>query len=202
MKTNHTISLLAVCGALAFSAGCSKSEVAAPAAANATQPSADTAAAQAQKATEAQRMADAERATQAAQAAVEAQKQAEAAKIADAAKAEAMKQQAAVDRLAAEKAAADKTAAAKLAQTAATAAQELGRIQGLIDTAKNLTGQNKYAEALNILSELSSLKLTSEQQTVVDGLKKTAEQQMAQAVADKAVAGASSAIGGALGGTK
>jgi hypothetical protein len=52
------------------------------------------------------------------------------------------------------------------------------------------------------LGELANLKLTPEQQTLVDGLKKTAEQQVAQAVADKAAASASKAIGDALTGKK
>ena len=201
MKTNITMALLTVCGALAFSAGCGKNEGAAPPAAKDTQTPADAAAAQSQKAAEAQRKADAERAAQAAQAAA-AQQQMEAAKAAELAATEALKQQAAAEKLAAEKAAAEKTAADKLAQTAATAPQEKSQIQSLIDTAKNLTGQNKYAEALKVIAELTNLKLSPEQQTLVDGLKKTAEQQAAQAVSDKAAAGASKAIGDALGGKK
>jgi hypothetical protein len=202
MKTNITMALLTVCGALAFSAGCGKNEGAAPPAAKDTQTPADAAAAQSQKAAEAQRKADAERAAQAAQAA-EAQKQMEAAKAADAAKvAEAAKAEATKQPAEAEKLAAEKTAADKLAQTAAAAAQEKGRIQSLIDTAKNLTGQNKYAEALKLLGELANLKLTPEQQALVDGLKQTAQRQAAQGATDKAAAGASKAIGDALGGKK
>lgn len=116
-------------------------------------------------------------------------------KTADAAKAEALKQQAEAEKLAAEKAAAE-----KLAQSAA--AQETNRIQSLIDSAKNLTGQNKYAEALKILGQLANLKLTPEQQTLVDALKQTAEKQAAQAVTDKATTDASKAVGGLLGGKK
>jgi ATPase subunit of ABC transporter with duplicated ATPase domains len=127
---------------------------------------------------------------------------ADAAKAAEATKAEAMKQQAEAQKLAAEKTAAEKTAADKLAQTAAAAAPEQARIQSLIDTAKNLTGQNKYAEALKIIGELSNLKLSPEQQVLVDGLKQTAEKQAAQAVTDQAATGASKAIGDVLGGKK
>jgi hypothetical protein len=199
MKTNITMTLLAVCGALAFSAGCGKNEGAAPPAAKDTQTPADAATAQSQKVAEAQQKADAERAAQAAQAA-EAQKQMEAAKAAEVAKVEALKQQAAAEKLAAEKAAAEKIAAEKLAQPAAATAQ--GRIQSLIDTAKSLTGQNKYAEALKVIGELANLKLTPEQQALVDGLKQTAQKQAAQAATDKAAADASKAIGDALGGKK
>ena len=162
-------------------AGCSKNEPVRPTADDAHKAAGSTADAVAKTAEAAQ----AEAAT------------ADAAKTTEATKAEAMKQQAEAQKLAAEKTAAD-----KLAQTAAAAAPEQARIQSLIDTAKNLTGQNKYAEALKVIGELSNLKLSPEQQTLVDGLKKTAEQQAAQAVADKAAGGASKAIGDALGGKK
>lgn len=200
------MTLMAVCGALAFSGGCGKNEGTAPTAAKDAPTPADAAAAKAAKAAEAQRKADAERAAQAA-------------RVAEAANTEATRQQTAAEKLAAEKVvaaeklasekvaaaeklAAEKTAADKLAAAAAATAQEKGRIQSLIDTARNLTGQNKYAEALKVLGELSNLKLSPEQQTLVDGLTKTAEQQAAQAVADKAASGAPKAIGDILGGKK
>ena len=72
----------------------------------------------------------------------------------------------------------------------------------LIESAKNLTGQNKYAEALNILGQLSNLKLTPEQQAVVDGLKNQAQNQAQQALTDKAAAEAQKALGNAFGGKK
>jgi hypothetical protein len=114
MNTNIAVVLLAVCGALAFSAGCGKNEGIPPPAAKTTQTPADAAAAQSQKAAEAQRKAD----------------------------------------------------------------------------------------ATKTLGELANLKLTPEQQALVDGLNKTAEQQAAQAVSDKAAAGATQAIGDVLGGKK
>lgn len=168
MKTNTTMALLTVCGALAFSTGCSQNENAAPPAAKDTQTPADTAAAPSQKAAEAQPQADAQPAAQAAQ-------------TADAAKAEAMKQQAEAAKLASDQ-----------------LAQEQSRIQSLIDSAKNLTGEKKYAEALKVLGELANLKLTPEQQALVDGLKKTVEEAMAK----QAAAGASQTLGDALGGKK
>lgn len=182
MKNNITIAALALGGVLVFCAGCGKNEEVAPPAAKDSPPSAGATTAQSQ-------IADTEKTAKAAQAA-------------DAAKAEALKLQAEAEKQAATKAAAEKTAAEKLAQTAAAAAQETSRIQSLIASAKNLTGQNKYAEALKILGELANLKLTPEQQALVDGLKQTAEKQAAQAVADKAAAGASKAIGDVLGGKK
>lgn len=191
---NITIAALALGGVLVFCAGCGKNESVTPPTAKDSPPSAEATTAQSQ-------IADTEKTAKAAQAA-EAQKQAEAAKVADAAKAEALKLQAEAEKQAATKAAAEKTATDKLAQTAAAAAQETSRIQNLIASAKNLTGQNKYAEALKILGELANLKLTPEQQALVDGLKQTAEKQAAQAVADKAATSASKAIGDVLGGKK
>ncbi len=200
MKSNHKIALLAVCGALALSAGCGKTEVAVPPVSKDTSTPAEDASAQSKKAAEAQRLADSQRAAQAVQAA-EAQKQLEAARVAEAQKqldamkaADVAKTDAALQRAAAEKLAAE--------QGAATTAQEKAQIQSLIDSVKSLTGQNKYAEALKIIAELANLKLTPEQQTMVDGLKKTAEQQAAKAVADKAATGASQALGDVLGGKK
>jgi len=172
MKTKITMILLAMGALLAFSAGCGKSENTAPPAVQDTQPATDAATA------------------------------------ADAVEAEAQEQQAAADKvatadkLAAERAAAENAAAEKLAQAAAMAAQEQGRIQTLIDTAKDLTGQNKYAEAMKVIDELSKLTLSPEQQSLVDSLKQTAEEQAAKAVADKAAAGATKALGDALGGKK
>lgn len=194
MKTSIAIVLLTVCGVVAFSAGCGKNENVAPPAGNGARTPA-AAAPQSQK-------AEAEKAAQAAETQRQAAKADDAARAAEAAKAEAIKQQAAADKLAAEKAAAEKIAADKLAQASAAAAQETNRVQGLIETVKNLTGQNKYSEALKVLGELSKLKLTSDQQALVDGLKQTAEKQAAQAIADKAAAGASKAIGDLLGGKK
>jgi hypothetical protein len=52
MNTNIAVVLLAVCGALAFSAGCGKNEGIPPPAAKTTQTPADAAAAQSQKAAE------------------------------------------------------------------------------------------------------------------------------------------------------
>jgi hypothetical protein len=188
IKMNITMTLLAVCGALALTAGCNEQCATAP-----------------------QAIKDATAADDAAAQAAEAQKQAEVAKAAEAAKVEAMKQQAETEKLAAdkaaaekaaiEKAAAEKAAADKLAQAAA-AAQEQSRIQGLIDTAKNLTGQSKYAEALKTLSELASLKLSPEQKALVDTLKTAAEKQAAQAAVDKAAAEATNAVGDVIGGPK
>jgi colicin import membrane protein len=190
MKTKIAMSLLMVGGALMFSAGCDKNDGTTPPAVKDSPTPASAANAQAAQAVEAQRQAEV------AKAAAEA-------KAAEAAQAEAQKVQAdAAAKLAAEKAATEKAAADKLAQTAAAAAQETARIQSLIDSATNLTGQNKYTEALKVLGELSNLKLTPEQQTLVEALTQTAQKQAVQAAADKAAADATKAVGNVLGDAK
>lgn len=176
MKSNHTFALVAACGTFVLFTGCGNNDTATP------------------PTTEIAPTPTTSAADQAAQAA-DANKEKEALKAAELARADALQQQADAEKLAAGKAAAD-----KLAVAAAAATQEQDRIQGLIDTAKNLTGENKYVEALKVLGELSKLELSPEQQAAVDALKKTAEQQAAKAVTDEAVAKTSKAIGGALGG--
>ena len=179
------MTLLAVCGALALTSGCNKQDTAASDMANQMEAASDSAA-EAQKAVEAQKQADVAK--------LAADKAAVDKALADKAVAE----KAALDQAAADKAAADKDAADKAAQAAAT--QEQSRIQGLIDTAKDLTGQNKYTEALNTLNELVNVKLSPEQQAMVDTLKAAIQKQVAQAATDKAASAAQSAVGNALNG--
>lgn len=84
------------------------------------------------------------------------------------------------------------TAAASATEAAATASSEA---QGLIDKAKSLADDNKYADASKLLQELASMKLTPEQQKAVDDLKALVQQKMA----DQATSEGAKAVGGMLG---
>jgi hypothetical protein len=68
----------------------------------------------------------------------------------------------------------------------------------LIDTAKSLTEQNKYTEASKTLNELMNVKLSPEQQSMVDTLKAAIQKQVTQAATDKAASTAQSAVGNVL----
>jgi hypothetical protein len=78
----------------------------------------------------------------------------------------------------------------------ATAAPE--QAQGLIDRAKSLVADSKYTEALSSLNQLTTTKLTDDQQKLVDGLKAQIQAALAKATGSDAA----SALGGALGGKK
>lgn len=90
-------------------------------------------------------------------------------------------------------------AAAKAAgQVKAAAEQASGKAQDLINQAKSLVDAKKYTDASNILQQLASLKLTPEQQKLVDDLKATIQQSLANQGTSKAT----EAVGGILGGKK
>jgi outer membrane PBP1 activator LpoA protein len=73
------------------------------------------------------------------------------------------------------------------------------QVSALIDQAKSLVSDQKYTEALDVLKELSSMKLTPEQQKLVDDLKAQVQKAMAGAAASDAQKNASDAVGGMLG---
>lgn len=93
---------------------------------------------------------------------------------------------------------AKQTADQATAQVKAAQDQAQQQAQGLIDRAKSLVADQKYQDALSSLGQLSSLKLTADQQKMVDDLKAKIQAALAKATATDPA----SALGGALGGKK
>jgi len=98
----------------------------------------------------------------------------------------------------AETKAVEKTAAEAQQTGGAAATAEANKAQGMVDEAKKLVEAKKYADALNVLKGLSNMKLTPEQQKLVDDLKSMIQKQMA----DDAASSATKTIGDALGGSR
>lgn len=89
----------------------------------------------------------------------------------------------------------DATAAAA-EQVKAVAGQVGDKAQELINQAKSLVDAKKYADASNILQQLANLKITPEQQKLVDDLKATLQQVLSRQATTKAT----DAVGGMPGG--
>jgi len=190
MKHKLLVLGLAAGSLITLTIGCNKQEPPVPAASADAAKTTDPSAADALSAADVQKAADAKKAAEDLKLA-DAQKlrEATAQKQAEADKADQALKQAAADKLAA-----DQAAAEKQAQLAASA----GKVQALIDSAKTLSGQNKWADVMKILSQLASEKLSPAQQTAVDTLKSDAQKQVEAAAAKKATADAGSALGSLL----
>ena len=101
---------------------------------------------------------------------------------------------------AAEKAAADLKAAQNSANEAAAKAQAdaatiTSKAQSSIDAASKLVADGKWSEALKVLTELASLKLTPEQQATVDKLTQQAQKLAQDAVTSQAADKGAKAVG-------
>ena len=86
-------------------------------------------------------------------------------------------------------------AVATAPEVAPAAAAATTETQGLIDKVKSLIAEKKYTEAMNVLKELSALKLTPDQQKIVDDLKA----QIENALQAQATSEATKSVGGLLG---
>jgi hypothetical protein len=94
---------------------------------------------------------------------------------------------------AAEEAVKEVKAAATTAADNVTA-DATAKANALIDQAKTLLGQSKYAEALDVVQQLSSLKLTPEQEKLVASLKDQIQKAMAAKTTTDAAGAASSLL--------
>jgi hypothetical protein len=95
-------------------------------------------------------------------------------------------------------AAAATSPAGAASQDGAAVADSTSQTQGLIEKAKGLVTDEKYKDALAAVRQLSSLRLTPEQRTLVDGLKA----QIQTALGKSTTSDAASAVDNVLGGKK
>jgi hypothetical protein len=87
---------------------------------------------------------------------------------------------------------------ATLATTNQVATATTNQVQALLETAKTLSSNQKYQEALGTLAQVYETKLTPDQKQKADELKA----QIQTMLTEKAASGASSVLGNILGGKK
>jgi hypothetical protein len=80
-----------------------------------------------------------------------------------------------------------KTAAEENVTAPQPAAAAQAQAQSLIDKAQGLVSEKKYSDALNTIKQLSSFKLTADQQKEVDNLKAKIQELMANSSVSNAV---------------
>lgn len=98
-----------------------------------------------------------------------------------------------------QKATAQSTAAEAEKAVGDAAATASSQAQGMIDKVKTLIAEKKYNDAMTTIKELSALKLTPEQQKLVDDLKAQVQKALTSSAAEDATKKASEAAGGLLG---
>ncbi|MCG3147622.1 MAG: hypothetical protein PCFJNLEI_01062 [Verrucomicrobiae bacterium] len=99
-----------------------------------------------------------------------------------------------------EKPAASAPAVPAAPATPAAPAAPANGAQSLLDKAQKLIASKDYSGAMTTLKDLSKLKLTPEQQSLLDQLKATVQKAMAADATSDATKKATDALGGALGG--
>jgi hypothetical protein len=93
-------------------------------------------------------------------------------------------------------AAAQQAVSAATNQAGAAIADSTSQVQTLIDKAKELVTDEKYKDALSVVRQLSSLRLTPEQRTLVDGLKTKIQTALAKSTTSDAASAAGNVLGG------
>lgn len=90
-----------------------------------------------------------------------------------------------------------KDAAAEVAATTQGQAEAASsKVRDLTEQARKLLGENKPSDALSLLNQLTALKLTPEQQALVQSLKEQAQKAIEAALKTKASDEATKAVGG------
>ncbi|MSU63824.1 MAG: hypothetical protein EXS31_15730 [Pedosphaera sp.] len=92
-----------------------------------------------------------------------------------------------------------KQAAGQAQDAASKMAQEVdSKAQGMIDTAKKLVADSNWTQSMDTLQQLKNVKLTPEQQAIVDSLLKQVQVHVQKATTDKASGDATKSLNNLL----